>query len=321
MRAVRLIALPVAAFFVAACPSKTLTADDIFVPNEPSFVAETEADLYIDGEEIYAAPSAYKLSFEILGAPREVSVSRADHMEASVEHGFATYNEAGDRLAWTLISQTPQPEAPRPLIVMCGGNSFSRYSAGVGYSLPAIEHGDVLLFDYPGTGDTKGEATLANFEAASDTVRSLAEETAGEARGVVFWGHSLGGFVCAEMASQSPRAAGMIIEASARNLQDIADAWRPWYIFFGGWRVDEALARYDIVDTLQGFDPPILILAGTRDRVLPRRLSSEIFAGLEAAGRDVEMVSFETGHNTIVLAAGFDGVMDRFLEGISATPN
>ncbi|WP_018149575.1 alpha/beta hydrolase [Henriciella marina] len=318
MRAVRLIALPVAMFMLAACPSRTLTADDVFVPNEPDFVAATEDDLYIDGEEIYAAPTDYTLSFDILGAPREVPVSRADHVPASVVHGFAPYNGTGDRLAWTLISREARDsEAPRPLVVMCGGNAFSRYSAGVAYSLAAIEHGDVLLFDYPGSGDTGGEANLANFEAAADTVRSLAEERAGVARGVVFWGHSLGGFVCADMAARFPGAAGIIIEASARNIAEIADAWRPWYLFFVNWRVDDNLARYDIVNALEDFEKPILILAGTRDRVLPLELSQQIFQGLDAASRDVEIESFSAGHNTIVLSEDFDEVMDTYFEGLN----
>lgn len=280
-------ALAAALLVLATLPacSWTLGEQDMFRPHETAHVASTESELYIQGE---------------------------DGIDAAVEHGFIDYNATGDRLAWTLVSRsTGTAKTRRPLVVMCGGNASDRYSGGIAYARKAIAHGDVLVFDYPGTGDTRGKATTANFEAAAQAIAGLAGEMAGD-RAIVLWGHSLGGFVCADMASSLPQTAGVIFEASARNVDGIAEAWKPWYLFFIDLRVDDDLAGFDNVAALEGFSGPVLVLAGSRDRVLPAALSQALYDGLEAAGHDVAMATFSAGHNTLSLADGFDALIAQF---------
>lgn len=316
MKAVLNLVLGAALILPGGCIQRTIGANDFFLPHEPDFVAETEDELHLMGERVFEEAADFTLSFTILNETGEFSRRKEDFVPADVEHGFLDYNAAGERLAWTLISREAQAGQDRPLVVVCGGNLFSRYEAGVAYALTVIGHGDVLLFDYPGTGDTGGKATPENFEAAADRVRRHAEEIAGGDRSLVFWGHSLGGFVCSEMARASPQASGMIIEASARNARSVAKAWKPWYLPFVGIRVDEALARFDTVEALSDFDAPILILSGSRDTILPERLSREVYDGLKAAQRDVAIETFPAGHTTLAMADGFDAVLDAFFERI-----
>ena len=276
----------------------------VFVPHDPGFVAGGEDELQVAGETLYDPDTEFRT---------EDGTLVPNLPAADVTHGYRPYGEAGDHLAWTHISRPAEPGAPpRPLIVHCGGNGTSRYKGAVIYSRKMIDHGDVLLFDYPGTGDSTGEANFANYEAAAGNMAAFAQDLAEEGRPLIFWGHSLGGFVCARMAGSVPETDGMIFEASARNFKQAIGAWMPWYLFMVQVGVDPVIAGYDNVDLLDGFDRPVLVLAGENDERLPVGLSRKLYKGLKRAGRDVTLSVFEAGHSSIPWADGFGEVIDLY---------
>ena len=207
--------------------------------------------------------------------------------DAQARHGFI---DAGDtRIAYTLVSK---PGAQRPLIVYCGGNGGDRFNSGVFYALKTLPYGDVLLFDYPGYGDSPGSPGAAAIEAMAPHMSALAVELAGD-RQLVFWGHSLGGFVCSRIARDTPQTDGMVLEATARNALEIGRAWRPWFAGpFVRLSVEEDLAAFDVADTLDRFDGPILLLGAGRDRTLPVRLSRGLYEALRTSGAHVTYLEF-----------------------------
>jgi pimeloyl-ACP methyl ester carboxylesterase len=212
---------------------------------------------------------------------------RAVVPDAEVEHGFAGAGE--DRLAYTLVSK---PGEHRPLIVYCGGNSGDRFHSGVFFALKTLPYGDVLLFDYPGYGDSPGAPSAAALAARAPALQAIAVERSAD-RQLVFWGHSLGGFICSRMARDTPSADGVILEATARNALEVGRAWRPWFAApFVRLSVDEGLSSFDVADTLSDFRGPILILGAKRDDTLPVRLSRSLNDALRTRGARVTYVEF-----------------------------
>mgnify|MGYP002037450470 CR=1 FL=1 len=60
--------------------------------------------------------------------------------------------------------------ADAPLILYCGGNLFRRGVNGAAVARELAPFGDVLMFDYPGSGDTPGHADFASYRAAGEAV-------------------------------------------------------------------------------------------------------------------------------------------------------
>lgn len=211
---------------------------------------------------------------------------RAVVPEAEARHGFIDSGET--RIAYTLVSK---PGEHRPLIVYCGGNGSDRFHSGVYFARKTLPWGDVVMFDYPGYGDSPGRASAASLERAAPDISALARELSHD-RELVFWGHSLGGFVCSRLVRETPETDGVILEATARNALEIGRAWRPWYAPFVRLSVEDSLARFDVAEALGDFHGPILLLGGGRDRVLPVRLSRSLSEALRTHGARVTYVEF-----------------------------
>jgi pimeloyl-ACP methyl ester carboxylesterase len=168
-----------------------------------------------------------------------------------------------------------------PLIVSCFGNASDRYEQGVDYIAKIAPYGQVLIWDYPGYGDSSGTAGVAATDRAARDLAVLVKARAA-GRPIIYWGHSIGGFVCATLAAQTEDVGGLILETTAPSIRSVAAAWTPARIPL---RVsfDEGLLAYDIPLVLQNFDAPILIIGAGRDRVLPIGLSRELADALPNA--------------------------------------
>ena len=201
------------------------------------------------------------------------------------------------QLGGTEVAMTLVGDDQGPLIVSCFGNASDRYQQGVDYAAKIAPFGQVLLWDYPGYGDSGGVARVESVEAAA---RDLVPWVQAHAKGrpIIFWGHSLGGFVCSNMASQAARVDAVVLETTAPGIEAVAKAWTPGNIPL---RVsfDDALMRFDIPAALQNVEAPILIIGAGRDRVLPVELSRQLSDALPEA-------TYLELPNATHFSAGFD---------------
>ncbi|GLQ21919.1 alpha/beta fold hydrolase [Algimonas porphyrae] len=184
-----------------------------------------------------------------------------------------------------------------PLVLTCFGNASDRITSGANTARKAGDFGQVVMWDYPGYGDSSGAAGAAAIDGLADDFVALIDERAGD-RPLLFWGHSLGGFVCSNLAARSRAVDGLVLETTAASIHSVARAWTPKGVPL---RVtyDEALLDFDIPRSLEGFDKPVLIIGAGRDRILPVDLSRELSATLPQA-RYLELP--EATH----YSAGFD---------------
>lgn len=167
------------------------------------------------------------------------------------------------------------------LIVACMGNAADRLSDGVGYLEGFVAFGDALIFDYPGYGDSSGYPTINEFNAATSAIKEKVIAT--DYDEVVIWGHSLGGFVCADLAKKMIKQFdGFIFETSAANIVAVSKAWTPWYAKpFIKLKIEDTLKTYDNVIALKNFEGPILVIGASKDRQLPVTLSRNLAKRLE----------------------------------------
>ncbi len=213
---------------------------------------------------------------------------------ARMRHGFI--GEGPSRIAYTIVEAGPRS---RPFFVHCSGGRGDRYNSGVIYASKVLHWGDVLLFDYPGYGDSPGVASAESFTEMLEPVSAFATAQAG-GRSLIFWGHSLGGAVCASMAGRTSSARAMIFEASARNFEDA--------------RARDSGPRYDAVEALAPMKGPVLILAGALDQSISVRRSRSFAAAMRDSRQDVTYVEFrDADHIDIPLAQGFETRVTDFV--------
>lgn len=262
----------------------------------------------IDESTVFAPPE---------GAPAAASadlmrINDAEKLTAELTHGFA--DTSSNRIAWTLATRAGED---RPLIVMCYGNAADRRTNGVAYIRRAIDYGNVLIADYPGYGDSGGSPSAESITDMTTAIAGMANQLAGD-RPLVFWGHSLGGFVCADMARRSGRAAGLVLETTARNVQEVGASWTPWYA--------RPIVRLNIADSLTDFDnadlgaapqPRVLVIGAGQDNQLDVSLSPSLRTALSRNGADITYLELaEAGHNDASQQAEFAPVAQAFFASL-----
>ena len=179
-----------------------------------------------------------------------------------------------------------------PLILYCGGNLFRRGISGAQVATELAPFGDVLMFDYPGSGDTPGQANFATYRSAGEVIAATARAQAdAESRKLIAWGHSLGGPICAE-AARVIRADSLVLEATTPTARDAVNEmiglWRPLVRV----QLADALATVDVPATLDGYPGKVVVLEAGRDETLPPALSRKLAQDLETRGVDVERLVF-----------------------------
>ncbi len=200
-------------------------------------------------------------------------------------------------------------DAQKPLIVFCGGRSFREEADGAEIAPPLSAFGDIVLFDYPGFGSSGGSGTRAEFAAAEKVLSDKVQELAAGRR-VIFWGHSLGGGVCASLAAHTPVPSTLVL---ATTFADYDDFKRNLLGPFAG------LLRLKVPDDVIAFNTPLLLKAYggeifvitlTEDETVPYAVEQRLAERLRAEGRKVSVVTLQgNGHSSVHSRPDFRSAM------------
>ncbi len=284
------ICLAISTTLLSGCFEEEIDESVVFKPRSVEVKATDTSQMKLSNEISLVQPT----SDELIAAR-----GYAAHLPASLDHGFWELDD--QRIAWTMVNSvtSAENEAKRPLFVHCFGNASDRVKDGVWTAKKSLAWGDVLLFDYPGYGDSNGTATSESMYAMQREISDRIDEL-GADRPIVLWGHSLGGFVCSELARSSRETDLVVLEATALNVREVAKAWKPWYLPFIGVDIKDSLDDYDNARALAHFKGPIIVLGAKKDETLPVGLARSLRKALKK--RDLDMTYFEfkkAEHSTI----------------------
>ncbi|MEM9232990.1 MAG: alpha/beta fold hydrolase [Pseudomonadota bacterium] len=208
-----------------------------------------------------------------------------------------------------------------PVFLHCAGIGQSIYNNGVQHALKLLPYGDIIQFDMPAHGLSSGTASVADLDAAVDRMATYAVEQAAD-RPLIFYGHSLGGYICAGMAARASRADALVIEASGKDAESVANAWvprlaRPFFRI----RTPGVVDSYNMPELLAGFDKPILAIGGENDDVVPERLVRDMASALKASGHDIVYAEMkDVDHSTIPFASSYAPTVEAFFSQLKLEP-
>jgi pimeloyl-ACP methyl ester carboxylesterase len=241
-------------------------------------------------------------------APRTAVLARGYAVQDLVIH-------RGDRLIGITHAHHPQSQA---VILFCGGDSFHRSIEGADALEALARNADVVLFDYPGYGESTGTPTatmiLENALAVYDYASAL-ETSAGKKR--VLYGFSLGGMVAAQIAAR--RAVdGLVLEATAPSAEAWARSQIPWYAKpLVRPHIEPGLASIDSIISLRHFGGDVLLLTSPSDERVPAALSVRMYRELRRVGVRTELVQFAgASHGTIPHSPEYGPVLTAFLQRV-----
>lgn len=187
-----------------------------------------------------------------------------------------------------------------------GANSdHARRFHGLGFS--------VFLISYRGFGRSSGEfpSEASVYEDAEAAWRYLTATRGVDPRRILIYGHSLGAAVAINLATRLPEAGGIVAEAAFTSMRDMAGLRASYRFFPIDWILSQ---KFDSASKVSRIRAPILFLHGTADRLVPYRMSQELY---DRAPTPKRLVLIEGGgHNTSGRVGG-----SLYLDAISSFVN
>lgn len=167
----------------------------------------------------------------------------------------------------------PKNSNPKITILHFHGNAgsiLSHYQA----MTPLLANGfQVFTFDYSGFGFSEGKATRKNIliDGNSALTYLKAREDVKNTK-LVIYGQSLGGHLSAVVAEQRQEEIdGLVIEGAFSSHKDIAAEVAG---FIGRIFVSE---KYSAMQSIKGYNKPLLVIHSTEDEIIPIELGERIF--------------------------------------------
>jgi pimeloyl-ACP methyl ester carboxylesterase len=200
----------------------------------------------------------------------------------------------GDTLHFWYIPQTHAGRAPTVLYL-----HGARWNMNGSVFRMARWHDlgfNVLAVDYRGFG--KSTELLPSEESSAEDARvafdELKRRQPDPARRYLY-GHSLGGAVAIELASELPKdqVAGVVIESTFTSIPDLVRGMRWGWIPGIGLVVTQ---RFDSTARIERVSAPLLILHGTEDHVVPHTMADQLYQ--RAGSGDKRLVKIEGGSHS-----------------------
>jgi len=210
-----------------------------------------------------------------------------------------------------------KPGSDKLIIVSHGNAGNLGHRLGLA-SLLASSGASVLLYDYQGYGESSGTASCNNLLSDGLTVFDYAVALHYKPQNIIIYGESVGCGVTTYIMQNRP--AGKVILQS--GFTSLSNAARDKLFFL--WVLPPSLIpqpNFDNLKAVQMPHPPLLIMHGDKDEILPFRYSETMF---EKALPPKEFhLCHNEGHNDIGMkdARGFMDTVKKFVSENSQTGN
>ena len=215
----------------------------------------------------------YKFQNRVLFVPTQKIEDTPANYGLTYKETWLPIGDKGNRLnAWWI----PAESKTAPTVLYCHGNG---HNIGEVADLASRFHQmglSVFAFDYRGYGKSEGEfpseaAVYADAERAWDY---LVQDQKIPPKKIVMYGHSLGGAIAINLATQHPNAGGLIVQSSFSSALEMAK--RNWWTAI--FPVDALLnQRFDSIYKVPQLKMPTLYLHGSADTLIPFEMSQRLF--------------------------------------------
>jgi fermentation-respiration switch protein FrsA (DUF1100 family) len=219
-------------------------------------------------------------------------------------------NRRGERIhAWWSKAKNWRPEQGAVLVCHGNGGNLSHRSTVVTHWTQEIGVA-VLIFDYPGYGQSSGVPSEDGCYAAGESAYNwLREDAKVPAERIILYGGSLGGGIATELASQRPHWA-LVLVAAFTSFPDMAQTRFPWLP--GRWLVRN---RFDNLDKITHCRGPVFIAHSPEDSLIPFSQGKRLFDSAPEPKRFFPMPNYY--HNDVP-TNDFYPALRRFLKRCDA---
>lgn len=193
------------------------------------------------------------------------------------------------------------PLADRSLTLLYLHGNSENISANLGLAHRYQRMGfDVLLVDYRGYGLSQGPFPNEQrvYEDAIAAYRYLTETAQIPAQQLWLFGHSLGGAISIELATQRD-AAGLIVQSTFSSMLQAVQLTGQYDWVPVNWLLTQ---RFNSVDKVSQLDLPVLYIHGSEDDTTAAMMSEQLYA-LSPSPKQLWIVP-EAGHNNVADTAG-----------------
>jgi fermentation-respiration switch protein FrsA (DUF1100 family) len=165
----------------------------------------------------------------------------------------------------------------------------------------------VLVFDYPGFGQSEGRTSEAGCYAAADAAYDWLISTAGiPSNRIIVFGISLGGGVAVDLAARRP-AKALVLVKTFTSLPEAAAHILPLV------PVRRLMVnQFDSLSKIPRCTQPLFIVSGTRDHLVPYQHGPILF---EAANEPKQFYALDGSRHNQALPPDFYVTLSRFLAG------
>jgi len=243
------------------------------------------------------------LEDQFLYGPRHVELGKPppgveiENIEMTSRHGDHIH-------AWW--SKAKDWRSEQGAVLFCHGNGGNLSHRGRVLTHWIKEIGvAVLIFDYPGYGQSSGvpseDGCYAAGDAAYDWLHQVAQVPPER---IILYGGSLGGGIATDLASRRPHWA-LVLVATFTSFPDIAQTRFPWLP--GRWLVRN---RYDNIGKISHCRGPVFIAHSPQDSLIPYAQGERLF---EAASQPKRLFLMPNYHHNDLPTPDFYPALRQFL--------
>jgi fermentation-respiration switch protein FrsA (DUF1100 family) len=186
------------------------------------------------------------------------------------------------------------PGATKTMLVSHGNGGNLTYRQGL-VSLLLQAGASVLVYDYQGYGKSEGRPSVAGICADGMAAYNYLTEKRNIApKDIIIFGESIGTGVACYIASQKP-CAGIILQSPYTSMPAIAREKMPLMRLYPDFLMPSP--KLDNLSVLEQAHPPLLLIHGAKDEIIPVAHSEQLFKQALDPKRFIRMP--DAGHNDI----------------------
>ena len=218
--------------------------------------------------------------------------------------------------AWWVAAESKlaHPEKVKVLLYLHG--NYGNVGDNAAHAARLSTYGvDVLIPDYRGFGESSGPFPSESrvYEDAETAWQWLLREKHYTPAEIVIYGHSLGGAIAIELASQHPDAGGLIVESSFTSVLEMSRLNPKFRVLPMSWLVTQ---RFDSIDRVGSLKMPVLLIHGNADHVVPLFMAQQMYQTVP--GQKTLVVIPGGGHDNCAVVGGdlYVAAVREFVEGL-----